>query len=93
MTKKLIYAVATIGVLVGSTAAQAFGDIINVQPNPESSQPGSYRIENVPVKQNPMDYSRINESPIRGTGRISVVHNEPAPAAKKTDNNGDGRCH
>ena len=72
----------TAAVVVLFASAAYAGDtylLVVPQPAPKSADPGSYFIENVPVRQNPVDHGRINESPIRGKGRISVVHNEPAP--------------
>jgi len=84
--KRLILTAATLFALTAT--AHAVGDVIVQQiPAPQSAEPGSYFIENVPVKQNPYDGSRINQSPIRGAGRISVNHNEPAagdPAGELT---------
>ena len=79
---KVSIALIAASVLLGSSAAYAFGDVVVVQAPKAEDQPapyGSYLIKNEPVKQNPFDSSNLNQSPIRGKGRIKVVHNEPAP--------------
>jgi hypothetical protein len=61
-------------VALSSNAAFAFGDIVIAAPEP----PKPYRGNGVDHAF-PYDFSRLNESPIRGRGAIKVVHNEPVP--------------
>jgi len=81
--KSLITAAA----VLFASAAYAGDTYIQVAPQPvqKSAEPGSFFIENVPVKQSPMDYGNINQSPIRGKGQIKVAHNEPIPGDPAAD--------
>jgi hypothetical protein len=78
--KKLLVTTVAFTVLF-SGVAFATGDCIGCTytvPEPSAAY-GTEKIVNVPVKQNPFDVGRLNESPIKGKGQISVVHNEPIP--------------
>ena len=68
---RILIITAVTGVLCSSAA---FADGATVTP-----WPGDITYKNSETIQNPMDYSDLNQSPIRGKGRIKVVHNEPAP--------------
>lgn len=57
-----------------SSAAFAFGDVVIAPPAKEKPDRGN-GADDHPF---PYDAGRLNESPIRGKGRISLVHNEPA---------------
>ena len=70
---KTISAIIAASVLFSSTAAFAFGDIVLIAPAAKE-QPDRGNGTGHPF---PYDNGRMNESPIRGAGRISVVHNEP----------------
>ena len=66
-----ILVIATIASVISGSAAFGGAEV--------TPWPGDITYKNSDTIQNPMDYSRLNESPIRGKGRIKVVHNEPAP--------------
>jgi hypothetical protein len=70
--KKLLVTTVAACVLF-SGAAFAFGDIVLAPPAKEKPDRGN-GADDHPF---PFDAGRMNESPIRGAGRISVVHNEP----------------
>jgi hypothetical protein len=68
--KRLVLTAATLFALTAT--AHAFGDIVLAAPEKDKPNRGNgvdYAF--------PFDAGRMNESPIRGAGRISVVHNEP----------------
>jgi hypothetical protein len=73
--KRLILIAAALFALTAT--AHAFGDIVIAAP--EKDKP--YRGNGVDHAF-PYDIGRLNESPIRGKGRISVNHNEPANSPK-----------
>ena len=70
--KKLLLTAATLFALTAT--AHAFGDIVIAPPAAEKPDRG-----NGVDHPFPFDSGHLNESPIRGKGRIKVVHNEPAP--------------
>lgn len=84
MTKKLIYAVVALDVLVGSTAYAAGDGMVERGTSQIVFATGVPFVDLfVSDRSARHRFSDINESPIQGKGRINVVHNEPSREAKE----------